>query len=94
MLRFGTFASSSNPLCQGDCHVENVSDISQDGHQHIREAMGLLGIMKQGIIYLIEIRLALFLMAENLDHLLPVHHLLHKSLGFSQSDLLAHKISG
>ena len=79
---------------QGYYHIHYVADIAQKRHQNIGKAVSVAGIEKDLSVYLIKIRLDVLLMAKYLDHFLPGHHLFHKRLGLSQSDLLTQKIFG
>ena len=55
--------------------------------------MCLAGHFKELLIYRVKGLFALLFMAEYLDHLLAVHHLLHKALCFSYRLLLAYEVS-
>ena len=77
----------------GDNHVLDVADVDQDGHEDIGVFIGLIGALEQGVIDLVEARLGLGLVAEDLDHLLAVDHLLDIAVQIAQLHLLADKVA-
>ena len=79
---------------QRDNHIHNIADVCQQRHQDIRIAVGLFRVAKQLVVDLIEILFGAFLMAEDLDDLLAVHHFLHKALGAGDGFLLLEEVAG
>ena len=94
ILMFGTSVSSSAPPTRATTYIHYVADVAQQGHQNIGKAVAVAGIEKDLAVYLVEIRLCVFLMAKYLDNFLAGHHFLHERLGLSQRDLLTQKIFG
>ena len=79
---------------QSHDYVNDVSDVAEQRHQNVGISVCLFGILKQFIIYLIKISLGAFLMAENLDDLLTVHHLLYKAFRAGDGNLLLKEVAG
>ncbi len=69
-----------------------MTDISENGHEHIRIAVRPVGLVEKMFVYLIEVGFRLLFMAEYLDDLLPVHILLDKALRFCHGALLPDKV--
>ena len=74
--------------------VAQPADIGVDGHEQVGKGIGLGGALAQGFIDLVESGLCLFLMAEDLDDLLSVHHLLDVAVELAEVALLLDVILG
>ena len=79
---------------QGHDDVEHVADVVEDGHESIGVAVGPAGVFKEVVVDLVEVGHGLLLVAEDLDDLLAVHHLLHEALRAAQGLLLANEVPG
>lgn len=80
--------------CNGYDHVQHVADVAQDGHEHIGVAVGLFSVVEQIVVDLVKDCFGLFLVAEDLDHLLAVHHLFHHALSPADGLLLLQEVPG
>ena len=69
-------------------HVGQVAQLAVDRHCHQRVGIGLVGAVEQLIVELVELLDGGFLMAENLDDLLAVHHFLDIAVDLAQFLLL------
>ena len=87
-------ADQEYPARYGNQHVQNIADIADDRPQHVGISMCLETILTEFVIDTVKILFARLFMAEHLDHLLPVHHLLHIALGCRHRFLLADKELG
>ena len=77
----------------GRQHIVDISDIGHHGHQNIGEDVGVAGAVEQLIVQLLEPRLGLLLVAEDLYDLLAVHHFLDIAVYNTDVALLGHKIA-
>ena len=68
--------------------VAQPADVGVDGHEEVTVAAGHIGTLTQGIIHLAEVGDGSILMAEHLDHLLSVQHLLDETVHSAQVLLL------
>jgi len=75
-------------------HVENVADVHHDRHEDVAEAVGMLGVVAELVVELVERLFGRALVAEDLDDLLAVHHFLDIALGLAERLLLAHEERG
>ena len=64
-------------------HIHHVTDITQQRHQNVGEAVTVAGVKEDLAIDLVKVSFGALLMAEYLDDLLSGHHFLHKGLGLS-----------
>ncbi len=74
--------------------IEHIADVGNDRPQHIGIGVGTEAILKEGVVDPVKVLLALLFVAENLDHLLAVHHLLNKAFGAAHGLLLTDEESG
>ena len=75
--------------------AEDVADVAQlggDRHEHAGEGVGVLGALEEGLVAPGELLHVFLLVAEDLDHLLALHHLLDKAVEAAQVFLLGHKV--
>ena len=85
------------PGCQedaadrGDHGVQDVTDIGNDRAEDVGIAVRVGAGVAKPLVDLGKIVVAFLLMAEHLDDLLPVHHLLEKALGLGNRLLLCNK---
>ena len=77
----------------GDDDILDIADVDEDGHEDVGVLVGLIGALKQGVVDLAEALLGLGLMAEDLDYLLAVDHLLDVAVQVAQLHLLADEIA-
>ena len=75
-------------------HVADVAQIGVNRHGDVGKGIGAVGAVPQLPVQAAELLQALFLMAEDLDHLLAVHHLLDVPVDPAQILLLSSKIDG
>ena len=78
----------------GHQHIQHVADIVEDGAQGVGVAVGFFRFLEQGVVEGVKGSLALLFVAEHLDDLLTVHHLLDEALSPAQGGLLAEEIPG
>ena len=76
----------------GGQHIIDISNISHYRHQHVGIDVRVAGTVKELVVQLLEFCLGFFLMAEDLYHLLAVHHFLNVAVDFTQILLLRHKV--
>ena len=72
--------------------VAEVSEVAVDGHEHARDAVGVVGAVTELIVELFEVRDGLLLVAEDLDDLLAGDHLLDIAVDGAEIVLLPFKI--
>ena len=72
----------------GANYVGQVAQLAVDRHCHQRVGVGLVGAVEQLIVEFVELLDGGFLMAENLDDLLAVHHFLDIAVDLAQFLLL------
>ena len=75
-------------------YIEDVAHIIEDGAQRIGVFVGCFRLMEQFFVDPVKIFLCLLFVAEYLDNLLSVHHLLHIAFHISQGFLLADEVTG
>ena len=73
-------------------YVADVAHLGVDRHENICEHIGVVGAVEKGVVELIELLNALFLVVENLDDLLTLHHLLDVAVLLAEVDLLREEI--
>ena len=78
----------------GHHHVAEVAQVHVDGAHQVAQAVGLGGRLIQLLVQLGEGFHVLFLVAEHLNHLLAVHHLLDEAVHLAQILLLGGEVSG
>ena len=61
-------------------HVADIPKLGIDGAEEIGKCISTVRTYKKPVIELLKLLLALLLMAEDLDHLLAVHHFLNESV--------------
>ena len=83
-----------NARDNGHAHIQHIADVVQDGHKHVGVDVGLLGVVEQLVVDLVEVLLGLLFVAEHLDNLLAVHHLFHHTLCSGNGLLHADEILG
>ena len=69
-------------------HIAQVAHRHRQRHDGVGDAVGVVGALAEGIVELLEAREILFLVAEDLDDLLAVHHLLDIAVDPAQILLL------
>ena len=69
-------------------HIAQVAHRHRQRHDGVGDAVGVVGALTEGIVELLEAREILFLVAEDLDDLLAVHHLLDIAVDPAQILLL------
>ena len=74
---------------QGDQDVEQVPHVAQRWHEDVAVAVRLLRVREELLVVLQEVAFGGLLVVEDLDDLLPVHHLLDEALLGGQGRLLA-----
>ena len=72
--------------------IAQVAQLAVDRHRHQRVGVGLVGALEQLIIELVELIDGDLLMAEHLDDLLAVHHLLNVAVDLAQLLLLPEEV--
>ena len=76
----------------GADHIAQIADVGVDGHEKVGVAVRLVGAVPQRLVEPPKLLDGGFLVAEDLDHLLAVHHLLDVSVQIAQVALLLLKI--
>ena len=79
---------------EGREHIQNIADVAHDGHEDVRVALRMVGVVKELVVDGVEIALRRLLMAEDLDDLLAVHHLLDIALDLAERALLVEEVFG
>ena len=69
--------------------VQDIADVADDGAEDVRVGVGAEAVVAECVVYLVEARKARIFVAEHLDDLLTVHHLLNIALGLGDGLLLA-----
>ena len=77
----------------GHDHILHVADVDHNGHQDAGVGVGLVGAVEHVVVDAVEAVLGLLLMAEDLDHLLAVDHLLDIAVQGAQGALLAEEVA-
>lgn len=72
-------------------HIAEVAQLAVDRHSHQREGVGLVGTVEQFVVEFVEALDGGFLMAEDLDNLLTVHHFFDVAVHAAQLTLLVHE---
>ena len=86
-------AEGQSTAGHGDDDILGIADIDQDGHEDVGVLIGLVGALKEGVVYLIKALLGLLLMAKDLDYLLAVDHLFNIAVQIAQLHLLANEVA-
>ena len=73
-------------------HIAEVADVGHDGHEDIGIAVGVIGTVGQRVVQRVKPGDALILVAEYLDDLLALHHLLDIAVDRAQIALLRYEI--
>lgn len=68
--------------------IAEPADVGVDGNEQVGVPVGLVGALAQGLVDPVEIGLGGLLVAEHLDHLLAVQHLLDEAVHNAQVLLL------
>ena len=87
-------ADEEEPARDGHYDVEYVADVVQDGAEGVGVFVGLLALAEELLVQAVEVRLALLLVAEDLDDLHSAHHLLREALDLAERRLLAEEETG
>ncbi len=90
----GDAAQCNDGAHDGENDILQVAQIHHDGHQNIAVGVGAGGVLAQVLIDPVKALLGLFLMAEDLDDLLAVHHLFNVAVDSADGPLLGAKIAG
>ena len=75
-------------------HIEDVADIADDGAKHARIGVGTQAVVVERIVDPVKAFETLPLVAEDLDHLLALHHFLGEALHRGGGFLLPHEVGG
>ena len=89
--------STDSVYCQNaadNCtkYIADISDLCTGRHQNIGKFIGIVRTLKQLVIQFVKFTKTLLLMAENLNNLLALHHLLNISVYNTKVLLLFHKV--
>ena len=87
----GDIQGKQNPSCNSHQYIKNISDVIQNRPQYIGILVCFSGFFKKNIVVAVKVCFAFFLMTENFDNLLSIHHFFYKAFHFSQGVLLFHK---
>ena len=71
-----------------DQNIQQITDVAHDRHQDVRKGVCIAGRLTQLIIQRVELLPALVLVAEHLDDLLTVYHLLDIAVDLAERGLL------
>ena len=77
----------------GDDDVKDIAYVLEHGHENVGVCVRRRSMTAQHIVTLVEVLLRRILVAEYLDHLLPVHGLLYVAVHLAESGLLQDIIS-
>ena len=72
----------------GDERIAQPADVGVDGHEQVGVAVCLVGTVAQLVVDLVEVGLGGLLVAEDLDDLLAVEHLLDEAVNYAEVALL------
>ena len=76
-------------------HIAYISQLGVDRAQDVGESVRIVRAVAEIVVELLEFLDVLFLVTEDFDNLLAIHHLLDEAVGLTQSFLLLHKeVSG
>ena len=91
-VRNQTVRGDQQTTCKYSKDVKQISNIAHDRHEDVCKAVCLARVAEELIVELVKILLCRFLMAEDLDDLLTVHHFLDEAFCFAEGVLLADKV--
>ena len=78
--------------CHGTDDIKDISYIHDDGTEDIGIGMCLFAVFIELFVYRVKILFSFALVAEYLDYLLPVHHLLYVAFAFCDGLLIADEV--